>query len=211
MWLLSRFRVHFLGYRTLQTLLLVCVFTQTYLYCYPSLFINPLLPLACIFTYLAPVVGILTFFILKHGWIHDLCVVYCTDYLSYLNTIQCNPNTAQDTKRSIQTILTKFEFETLMHESHKYKLSRNAVNFAYPFLSIKVMLLSVLNAACLYVLTGYTAYFIGLNSNPKIYMDVLNLVICGLILFLIVANNIQLLLVILVCPVFSIGVCIYSL
>jgi len=72
-------RVHFLGYRTVKNLLLVCVFTQTYLYCYPSLFINPLLIRASIFTHPTPVVGILTFY-------------------SYLNTKQCNPNTGQEAR-----------------------------------------------------------------------------------------------------------------
>jgi len=36
------------------------------------------------------------------------------------------------------------------------------------------MLLSILNAVCLYVLTGYTSLVIGSNLNPKDSMDVLN-------------------------------------
>jgi len=106
-----------------------------------------------IFTYLTPIVGILTFLIVKHGWIFDLCIVYCTDYLSYLNTIQSNPNTGQETKQSIRAALTRFEFETLVQESQKYrKWSRMCVNFVYPFLSPVMLVLSISNVICLVAL-----------------------------------------------------------
>jgi len=143
MWLIFRFFVHFVGYRIWQTLQMVFLIAYG---------LSPILLLGAIsiLTYLTPVVGILTFLILKHGWIYDLCIVYCTDYLSYLN--QCNPNTGQETRRFIQTILTKFEFETLITESHKYKLSRSYVNFAYPSLNTKVILLSLPNAFCMIAL-----------------------------------------------------------
>jgi len=201
MWLLFRFFLHFICYRIWQlwqTLLMVSLIA---------------LGAIGILTYFTPVVGILTFLILKHGWIYDLCIVYCTDYLSYLNTIQCNPNTGQETRQSIRADLSKFEFEVLMHESHKHKSSRNAVNFAYPLLSIRVILLTLPNAVCLIVLCG--ALIIGLVSNSpflSIFRDqFLTNGAYGLIIFLLVVNNIQLILVLLIYPVFSIGACIYSL
>ena len=117
-----------------------------------------------IFTYLTPVVGILTFLVLKHGWIYDLCIVYCTDYLSYLNTIQYNPNTGQETRQSIRAYLSKFEFEVLMRESHKYKSSRSAVNFAYPSLNTRVILLSLPNAFCLIALLSTFGVLAGSTS-----------------------------------------------
>ena len=172
-----------------------------------------LIPLVGIFTYLTPVVGILTFFILKHGWIYDLCIVYCTAYLSYLNTIQCNPNTAEETRQFIRADLSKFEFEVLMHESHKYKSSRSAVNFAYPLLSIRLILLSLPNAVCLIVLCGaLVVVFFSCSPFLIIFGDqFLTNGVYGLFIFLLVVNNIQLILVLLIYPVFSMGACIYSL
>ena len=143
MWLLFRFLLHFVGYRILQTLFLVNLLipvTDGMLY-------SGLIPVNCaillvgILTYLTPIVGILTFLIMKHGWILDLCIVYCTDYLSYLNTIQRNPDTGQETKQSIRAALTKFEFETLMQESQKYrKGNRCAVNSVYLFNPLTLLL-----------------------------------------------------------------------
>ena len=75
MWLLFHFLVHFVGYRILQTLLLVSLAVQTYSIsgsCTNLIYPRILIPLVGIFSYLTPVVGILTFFILKHGWIYDL-------------------------------------------------------------------------------------------------------------------------------------------
>ena len=84
-----------------------------------------------------------------------ICIVYCTDYLNYLNTIQStsNPNTGQETKQSIRAALTRFEFETLVQESQKYrKWSRMCVNFLYPFLSPVMFVLSIPNVICLVAL-----------------------------------------------------------
>ena len=140
MWLLFRFLLHFVGYRILQSLLLVML-----LICYDNYYQNlpdynsdynsyNLVYIYAILAYLTPIVGILTFLIMKHGWILDLCIVYCTDYLSYLNTIQRNPDTGQETKQSIRAALTKFEFEMLMQESQEYrKGNRCAVNSVYLF------------------------------------------------------------------------------
>jgi len=194
MWLLLRFFVHFVGYRICQTLLI----TQAYYYGFLILS-----AVVGIFTYLTPVVGILTFLVLKHSWICDLCIVYCTDYLSYLNTIQCNPNTGQETRQSIRADLSKFEFEVLMHESHKYKSSRSAVNFAYPSLNTRAILLSLPNAFCLIALLstfGVLAHF-----TPIIFL--LNFTLA---VFLLLANNIQLILVLILYPVY-ICACIHSL
>jgi len=200
MWLLLRFFVHFVGYRISQTLLVL----QAYYYGFTIAYISAVVVL----TYLTPVVGILTFFILKHGWIYDLCVVYCTDYLSYLNTIQYNPNTGQETRQSIRTDLSKFEFEVLMHESHKYKSSRSAVNFAYPLLSARTILLSLPNAVCLIALNICVVSFCVIHGS---LLDSLSLSTLGISLCLLVVNNIQLILVLLIYPVFSIGAYIYSL
>ena len=126
MWLLLCFFLHFVGYRILQTLsLVILVVVNNNLYFYNLNFNNdgyyleswPVLTTA-IFTYLTPIVGILTFLVLNHGWILGLCIVYCTEYLSYLNTIQSNPNTGLETKQSIRAALTKFE---LVQESQKYR------------------------------------------------------------------------------------------
>ena len=195
MWLLFRFFVHFVGYRICQTLLVVLLISIPH----P---LSGAIGILVILTYLTPVVGILTFFALKHGWIYDLCIVYCTDYLSYLNTIQCNPNTGQETRRSIQTALTKFEFETLMTESHKYKLSRSFVNFAYPSLSIRVILLSLPNAFCLIALLTFGALAYGSTSiSPSLFT---------IIVFLLLVNNNQLILVLILYLIF-IGARIHSL
>ena len=196
MWLLLRFFVHFVGYRICQTLLVF----QVYYYGFTIAYISAVVG---ILTYFTPVVGILTFLILKHGWIYDLCIVYCTDYLSYLHTIQCNPNTGQETRQSIRADLSKFEFEVLMHESHKYKSSRSAVNFAYPLLSAKTILLSLPNAACLITLIICGAFSLEIN-------DSLSLSTFGIILCLLVVNNIQLILVLLIYPIFLLGACIHS-
>ena len=205
MGLLFRLFVHFIVYRIIQTLQIMFLITQTYVYCdVDSATYQPVL--LSVFIYLTPVVGILTFLVLKHGQIHDLCVVYCTDYLSYLNTIQCNPNTGQETRRSIRTDLSKFEFEVLMHESHKYKSSRSAVNFAYPLLSARTTLLSLPNAVCLIALNICVVSFC---VTPGSLLDSLSLSTLGISLCLLVVNNIQLILVLLIYPVFSIGVCIH--
>ena len=156
MWLLFCFLLHFIGYRILQALPLVILVLVNnlppYLYSY-CISVDWSVLTTAIFTYLTPVVGSLTFFILKHGWIQDLCIVYCTDYLSYLNTIQRNPDTGQETKQSIRAALAKFEFETLMQESQKYrKWGRMVVNFVYPFLSPLMFVLSIPNVICLVAL-----------------------------------------------------------
>jgi len=210
MWLLLRFLVHFVGYRICQTLLMVLLIQIYVLYCISDLYSTTWLTLSTvvlILTSLTPVVGILTFLVLKHGWIYDLCIVYCTDYLSYLNTIQYNPNTGQETRRSIQTILTKFEFEVLMRESHKHKSSRSAVNFAYPLLSIRAILLSLPNAVCLIVLIICVVLFYEFYGSP---LDSLSLSTLGISLCLLVVNNIQLIVVLLIYPVFSIGAHMHS-
>ena len=154
MGLLIRLIVHFIVYRIIQTLLIAFLITQTYVYCDvdSTTYQLVLLSVVSVFIYLTPVVGILTYLVLKHGWIHDLCIMYCTDYLSYLNTIQYNPNT---TRQSIQTALTKFEFEILTMESHQYNLSRSNVKFAYP---LRVILLSLPNAVCLIALIYVVHY-----------------------------------------------------
>ena len=226
MWLLLCFLLHLIGCRILQTLslaILVSVnnnLSHQYVFPYNSTDYYevscysvgwPVLTTA-IFTYLTPVVGILTFFVLKHGWIQDLCIVYCTDYLSYLNTILRNPNTGQETKQSIRAALAKFEFETLMQESQKYrKWSRMVVNFMYPFLSPVMFVLCIPNVICLVALfVGarfaansllftplYYDYFVG-NNNVGLH----NSLIVSLIV-LIFANNVHLVLVLIVWPVWE--------
>ena len=136
-----------------------------------------------------------------------MCVVYCTDYLSYLNTIQCNPNTGQETRQSIRADLSKFEFEVLMHESHKYKSSRSAVNFAYPLISIRAILLSLPNAVCLITLIicgALLIFYPSVEINESLSLSTLGIFLC-----LLVVNNIQLILVLLIYPAFSIGACIH--
>ena len=218
MWLLFCFFLHFIGYRILQTLPLVILvsvnnlnsdYSNSYSVSWPVL-------TTAIFTYLTPVVGILTFFILKHGWIQDLCIVYCTDYLSYLNTILRNPNSGQETKQSIRAALTKFEFETLMQESQKYrKWSRMVVNFVYPFISAVMFVLCIPNVICLVALfvgARFTAdsllfphlndYFAG-NNNVGLH----NCLIVSLIVVTF-ANNVHLVLVLIVWPVRLVWECI---
>ena len=224
-WLLLCFLLHLIGCRILQTLSLAIFvsvnnnlsnqyipYNGTDFYevsCYSVGW--PVLTTA-IFTFLTPVVSILTFFVLKHGWIQDLCIVYCTDYLSYLNTILHNPNTGQETKQSIRAALAKFEFETLMQESQKYrKWSRMVVNFMYPFLSPVMFVLCIPNVICLIALfVGarfaansllftplYYDYFAG-NNNVGLH----NSLIVSLIV-LIFANNVHLVLVLIVWPVWE--------
>ena len=218
MWLLLCFFLHFIGYKILQTLsLVILVLLYSFLYdIYPFLYphhddlwcfpVDWSVLTTAIFTYLTPVVGNLTFFILKHGWIQDLCIVYCTDYLSYLNTIQRNANTQQETKQSIRAALTKFEFETLMQESQKYrKWSRMVVNFVYPFLSPLMFVLSIPNVICL------VALFVGIFTPSSLLFMVLQFgfrsVNVGL-LIVIFANNVHLVLVIIVWPVLLVWECI---
>ena len=215
MGLLIRLIVHFIVYRIIQTLLIAFLITQTYVYCDvdSTTYQLVLLSVVSVFIYLTPVAGILTFLILKHGRIHDLCIVYCTDYLSYLNTIQCNPNTAQETKQSIQTALTKFEFETLMHESHKYKSSRRNVRFAYP---LRVILLSLLYAVCLIALiTLFTIYSASrFQTSQDADLSIIFGVWIALCILLLVVNNIQLILVLLIIfarIVTSLGRCMHSI
>jgi len=171
MWLLLCFFLNCVGYRILQTLSLVILVVVNNNFYSVNYYENndwyylvswPVLTTA-IFTYLTPIVGILTFPILNHGWILDLCIVYCTDYLSYLNTIQSNPNTGLETKQAIRAALTRFEFETLVQESQKYrKWSRMCMNFVYPFLSPVMFVLSIPNVICL------VALFIGARWAAQI-------------------------------------------
>ena len=229
MWLFLCFFLHFIGYRILQTLSLVILvsvnnnlsdlnikfyYNGTDYYkvsCYSVGW--PVLTTA-IFTYLTPVVGILTFFVLKHGWIQDLCIVYCTDYLSYLNTILCNPDTGQEIKQSIRAALTKFEFETLVQESQKYrKWSRMVVNFVYPFLSPVMFVLSIPNVICLVALfvgarfTADSLLFTPLYDNTfystgNNNVGLHNCLIVSLIVVIFV-NNVHLVLVLIVWPVWE--------
>ena len=102
----------FVGYRILQTLLLVMLlicydnYRNQSDHDYPPNSYNLVYIYTILLAYLTPIVGILMFLIMKHGWILDLCIVYCTDYLSYLNTIQRNPDTGQETKQSIRAALS---------------------------------------------------------------------------------------------------------
>jgi len=206
MGLLFHLLAHFIVYRIIQNLLIVFLITETYVYCEVDSTTCQLvlLSVVSVLIYLTPVVGILTFLVLKHGRIYDLCVVYCTDYLSYLNTIQCNPNTAQETKQSIQTALTKFEFEILMMESHQYNLSRSNVKFAYP---LRVILLSLPNAVCLIALITFVIiYSTSRFQTPwDTGLSLMFWVCIVLSILLLVLNNIQLILVLLIYPVISIG------
>jgi len=187
--LLFRFHVPFVGYRILQTLLLLFLI-QAYVYSEYTYY--QLLIVISILTYLTPVVGILSFLVLKHGWIYDLCIVYCTDYLSYLNTIQCNPNTGQETRQSIRADFSKLEFEIVMHGSHKYvPIARSAVNFAYPLLSIRAILLSQPNAVCLISLNTLCGDFLIYASSLDVddSLSLLNLTTVGIVRCLLVDSG----------------------
>ena len=214
MWLLFRFLLHFVGYRILQTLFLVLVIL---LIPVPdNIFLPGLIPvnwailLVGILTYLTPIVGVLTFLIMKHGWILDLCIVYCTDYLSYLNTIQRNPDTGQETKQSIRAALTKFEFETLMQESQEYrKGNRCAVNSVYLFNPL-MLLLSLPIMICLGALC-YSAVSLSVGFGvDAVYMYCMYLVMYVVPVFTFV-NHIHLMLVYLAWPVLLLYFFIYAM
>ena len=202
MWLLFRFLLHFVGYRILQSLFLVYVILSIPFTDNIGLIpVNWAILLVGILTYLTPIVGILTFLIMKHGWILDLCIVYCTDYLSYLNTIQRNPDTGQETKQSIRAALTKFEFETLMQESLKYrKGNRCAVNSVYLFNPL-TLLLSLPIMICLGALC-FSAFSLGVGFGvvPMYVVPVFTFV-----------NHIHLMLVYLAWPVLLLYFFIYAM
>ena len=195
-WLLFRFWLHFISYRVFEILYLVLLALDID-------YVDPdwQFPTIGILTYVTPVVGILTFFILKHGWIHDLCITYCTDYLSYLNLVQCNPNTAQETKQSIQAALMKFEFQTLTQESHKYRNCNTRVtNFLYPISNPLIFLFTLPNAICL------AALFTCIILSPALTF-LLGMVVA--LFFVVFINNFHLLLVVIAWPVVVVGGSVY--
>ena len=211
-WLLFRFLLHFVSYRIFQTVLLVMLCMSAvstkpdYIYQLPIP--NWAIWTTGILTYLTPIVGILTFLIVKHGWILDLCIVYCTDYLSYLNTIQSNPNTGQDTKQSIRAALTKFEFETLVQESQEYqKGNRCAVNSVYLFNPL-MLLLSLPIMSCMGALS-YISYIIGFDISYHFYLYFFTIFI--VVLCFTFVNHIHLVLVYLAWPVLFVGMFIYAM
>jgi len=209
MWLLFRFLLHFVSYRIFQTVLLVMLFMSVVStkpdYTVPIP--NWVIWATGILTYLTPIVGILTFLIVKHGWILDLCIVYCTDYLSYLNTIQSNPNTGQETKQTIRAALTKFEFETLVQESHEYrKGNRCAVNSVYLFNPL-MLLLSLPIMICMGALSYFTfSYIIFPYDFDPYFLTIFIVVICFTFL-----NHIHLILVYLAWPVLFLGMFLYAI
>jgi len=212
MWLLFRFLLHFVSYRIFQTVLLVMFLPE---YIDTVCITNWVIWTTGILTYLTPIVGILTFLIVKHGWILDLCIVYCTDYLSYLNTIQSNPNTGQETKQSIRAALTKFEFETLMQESQEYrKGSRCAVNSVYLFNPL-MLLLSLPIMICMGALSyisdsyGFIANYYNLLSVH--YNNIYFFTIFVVVVSFTFVNYIHLLLVYLAWPVSVLGMLIYGM
>ena len=205
MWLLFRFLLHFVGYRILQSLFLVYVILSIPFTDNIGLIpVNWAILLVGILTYLTPIVGILTFLIMKHGWILDLCIVYCTDYLSYLNTIQRNPDTGQETKQSIRAALTKFEFETLMQESQEYrKGNRWAVNSVYLFNPL-MLLFSLPIMICLGALC-FSAFGLGADGVIGVVVPVFVVPVFTFV------NHIHLMLVYLAWPVLLLYFFIYAM
>ena len=200
-WLLFRFSLHFVSYRIFQTVLLVMLYLSVVSENDTVPIHNWVIWTTGILTYLTPIVGILAFLIVKHGWILDLCIVYCTDYLSYLNTIQSNPNTGQETKQSIQAALTKFGFETLVQESQEYqKGNRCAVNSVYLFNPL-MLLLSLPIMICMGALSyiSYYGFFINFVS------------IVSVVVFFTFVNHIHLILVYLAWPVLVLGMLMYAM
>jgi len=215
MWLLFRFLLHFVSYRIFQTVLLVMlVISVVDIPGYSDEIPNWVNWTTGILTYLTPIVGILTFLIVKHGWILDLCIVYCTDYLSYLNTIQSNPNTGQETKQSIRAALTRFDFETLVQESQEYrKGNRCAVNSVYLFNPLMLLLslpIMICMGALSYISVSYISYSY-LNDNDYYYVQAYFVAIFIVVICFTFVNRIHLILVYLAWPVLFLGMFLYAM
>ncbi len=89
-----------------------------------------------IVTYLLPAFSVLEFLALDYGWIEDLCIAFCGDYLGWLEHVSSTPQASQALKREIAGILQYFDHQNLRNDLeqfvHEYYFLRN---FLYPFQS----------------------------------------------------------------------------
>ncbi len=85
-----------------------------------------------IVAYLLPTVGFLKFIALDYGWIEDLCIAFCGDYLGWLEHVSSTSEASQALKREVAGILQYFDYQMLRKDlDHGYCVR----NFLYPFKS----------------------------------------------------------------------------
>ena len=102
--------------------------------------------------YLTPVLGIAAFPILRHGWIQDFCIVWCTDYLSQLEEVRRNPQTPQATRDTIQELLQWFDYQSLIEESRPLTETRTWGKLLYTIQRPFILLMCIPYLSCMIIL-----------------------------------------------------------
>ena len=139
--------------------------------------------------YLTPVLGTAAFPILRHGWIQDFCIVWCTDYLSQLEEVRRNPQTPQDTRDTIQELLQWFDYQSLIGESRSMTETRMWNNLLYTIQRPFILFMCIPYMGCMIILVfgvlfSHVPYF----SSPVPYVVTGIILISNGQLVLIVAN-----------------------
>ena len=139
--------------------------------------------------YLTPVLGIAAFPILRHGWIQDFCIVWCTDYLSQLEEVCRNPQTPQDTRDTIQELLRWFDYQSLIEESRPLTETRTWNNLLYTIQRPFILLMCIPYMGCTIILVfGVLFSHVPSFSSPVPYVVTGIILISNGQLVLIVAN-----------------------
>ena len=138
---------------------------------------------------LTPVLGIAAFPILRHGWIQDFCIVWCTDYLSQLEEVRRNPQTPQDTRDTIQELLRWFDYQSLIEESRPLTETRTWNNLLYTIQRPFILLMCIPYMGCMVILVvGVLFSHVPSFSSPVPYVVTGIILISNGQLVLIVAN-----------------------
>ena len=154
-WWFVQLLLQFIGQRVVQIVMLT-TFVTAQMNSHKDE-INPDLLYIIIIAYFAPVVGILTFLIVGYGWMEDLSILHCTDYLTKLDQIRSNAQTPQTTKQAIEEVLAHFELRNLLGGMGQITLDHFFRNCKYILQSPLAFLLSMPNIACI-ILYLYALY-----------------------------------------------------
>ena len=116
------------------------------------------------------VLGIAAFPILRHGWIQDFCIVWCTDYLSQLEEVRRNPQTPQDTRDTIQELLRWFDYQSLIEESRRLTETRMWGNLLYTIQRPFILFMCIPYMGCMIILVfGVLFMHVPSFSSPVPY------------------------------------------